>query len=53
MTRWTLFTRDWRGDGLTLTGVDSYGSKASCDMMGHIATAWFGVDWVCVIQVFV
>ncbi len=53
MTRWLLVTLEWRPDGLTLIGVDLYGSKDACDTAGRIAGAWFGVDWACVVQVFV
>ncbi len=53
MTRWLLVTLEWRPDGLTLIGVDLYGSKDACDTAGRIAGAWFGVDWTCVVQVFV
>lgn len=53
MIRWFLVTLDWGQDGLTLNGVDSYTSKETCDTMGNIAAAWFGVDWACVMQVIV
>ncbi len=53
MTRWLLVTLARRPDGLTYNGVDLYSSKEACDTMGRISAAWFDVDWVCVMQVFV
>ena len=53
MIRLLLVTLAWRQDGLTLNSVDTYGSKEACDTMGHIAAAWFGVDWSCVMQLIV
>ncbi len=53
MIRWFLVTLAWHDDGLTLNGVDTYSSKEACDAMGHIAAAWFGVDWACMMQLIV
>ena len=53
MIRWFLVTLARRHDGLTLNGIDTYGSKETCDAMGQIAAAWFGVDWACVMQLIV
>ena len=53
MIRWLLVTLAWRPDGVSVAGVDLYATEAICDTMGAIARAWFGVDWGCVLQVFV
>ncbi len=50
---WLLVTLAWDKGGVTVNGVDLYPTLEACEIMGNIATAWFGVDWSCVVQYFV